>query len=356
MQRSPSDPPDQQQVHPRRNSVVEGIGSSIDQVFRKFEQQYGCRMLRYSLAFVFFWFGITKPLGISPANQVVRPTLAHTPILSELISFPMFFSLLGLWEALVGIGLLWRRTIRIAVGCMCLQMAATFTPLFVIPAETFQWWPLVPSTPGFYVMKNFALATAGLVVAALESDRLLPQRYAPWLRQTRGPWIEIRSKVTKAISRDNTAQASVLRDFSLTGLHAGLAIVFIWSGILMVTTSPSPGHWIASVVPNVLVANSVLIPLLGVLELAIGLYLLIPSFQATHVAAYLSIGYIGMAMLPVVFHPAQVFVSFPFEPTFEGVYIFKDFILVTGILTIDAHKPTFGALGWWDTRRSSLNR
>ncbi len=338
MQRRPRDPSDQQRVHPRQNSIVERVGGPIDELFRSFEQQYGCRILRYSLAFVFFWFGITKPLGISPANQVVRPALAHTPVLSELISFPLFFSLLGLWEALVGVGLLWRRTVRVAVGCMCLQMAATFTPLFVIPDQTFQWWPLVPSTPGFYIMKNFALATAGLVVAALESDRLPPQKDVPWSRYIRGPWRGILSGVSRATSRNVTVETSVLRDLSLTGLHAGLAIVFLWSGILMVTTSPTPGHWIASVVPNILVANNVLIPLLGVLELAIGLYLLIPSFRATHVAAYLSIGYIGMAMLPVVFHPAQVFVSFPFEPTFEGVYIFKDLILIAGILTIDANK------------------
>lgn len=317
---------------------VKRVVTAIDSGFKHFERRYGCRALRYSLAFVFIWFGITKPLAISPADQVVRPTLAHTPILSEFVSFRTFFSVLGLWEALVGIGLLWRRTVRIAVICMCLQMLSTFTPLFVIPAQTFQWWPLVPSAPGFYIVKNFALATAGLVVASLDSEPLWKSRKTSWIDS-----LEMLSK--KGQRRIGTlffqggigTETDELRYVSLKLLHAGLALVFVWSGVLMVTVSPTPGQWVASVVPNTLIANNAFIPLLGVVELAIGLYLLISGTRATHVAAYLVVVYIVLVMLPVVIHPEQVFVTVPFEPSFEGVYIFKDLILASGVLVIDVY-------------------
>jgi uncharacterized membrane protein YkgB len=315
---------------------------SIDTRFRGWERRHGPRALRYTLAFVFIWYGITKPLAMSPADAVVRPTLAQTPILNELISFRTFFDALGMWETLVGIGLLWRRTVRVAVVCMCIQMAMTFTPLFVAPTETFRWWPLVPSTIGLYIVKNFALATAGLVVAALDSKPLFDASATP---------LQLRERLTDGIDRRVAVlrQAgwidpeTTTRDLTIWSLQAGLAVVFCWSGLLMVSTSPDPGHWIASIVPNAWIANSALIPLLGVLELAVGLYLLIDQDRATHIAAYLCVGYLVAMMLPVVMSPSQVFVSIPFEPTFEGVYVFKDLILVAGVMTIDAYRREYGS-------------
>jgi uncharacterized membrane protein YkgB len=316
-------------------------GEAIDARFRGWERRHGHRALRYSLAFVFFWFGITKPLAISPADAVVRPTLAATPILNELVSFQLFFGILGWWEALVGLGLLWRRTVRLAVACMCVQMAATFAPLFVIPGEAFRWWPLVPSAIGFYIVKNFALATAGLVVVTLDSEPLFGKRVREQgVLASVGDSIGERIGTARATGR-GTFEAATSR-LTVRSLQAGLAIVFCWSGVLMVSTSPVPGQWIASIVPGSLIANSVFIPLFGVLELAIGLYLLFPTGRTTHAAAYLSMGYVAVTMSPVVLNPGQVFASMPFEPTFEGVYLFKDLILVAGILTIDAYSNGSG--------------
>ena len=317
---------------------IRRTSGAIDKRFRQWERRHGCRALRYSLALVFFWFGITKPLAISPADQVVRPTLVHTPILNQLVSFQLFFDTLGLWEALVGLGLLWKRTVRLAVGCMCVQMAATFTPLFVIPMQTFRWWPLVPSAPGFYIVKNFALATAGLVVASFDSEPLFDEPRARRFQIIESLTNGIGNRIGAAVAAGGgTFEETTTSRLAVRSLHIGLALVFCWSGVLMVSASPLPGQWIASTVPNALMVDRVFIPLLGVLELSIGLYLLVPGIRATHAAAYLCLGYVGVTMLPVVIDPAQVFVSIPFEPTFEGVYIFKDLILVAGVLTVDAY-------------------
>ena len=37
--------------------------------------RFGVPMARWSLAIVFFWFGILKPLGLSSAEELVRRTV-----------------------------------------------------------------------------------------------------------------------------------------------------------------------------------------------------------------------------------------------------------------------------------------
>ena len=40
---------------------------------------YGHRLLRYSLAIIFIWFGLLKPLGMSPAADLVANTVYWFP-------------------------------------------------------------------------------------------------------------------------------------------------------------------------------------------------------------------------------------------------------------------------------------
>ena len=65
---------------------------------------YSVTVLRLSLAVVFFWFGIVKPFDVSPAHPVVRTGILFLP-------FDIFFPILGWWEALVGVGFLFKRTV-----------------------------------------------------------------------------------------------------------------------------------------------------------------------------------------------------------------------------------------------------
>jgi uncharacterized membrane protein YkgB len=128
--------------------------------------RYGIPTLRYALAIVFFWFGIVKPLDISPADPVVATGIYFLP-------FSLFFPVLGWWEAIVGVGLLFDRTVRLAVYLMVFQMLGTMVPLVTAPAMTFLQPPFVPSEIGAYIIKNWVLLSGGLVVlnaVQLEGD------------------------------------------------------------------------------------------------------------------------------------------------------------------------------------------
>lgn len=146
---------------------IRGDLTRLDSAFESWLSRHGVPVLRYALAAVFFWFGIVKPLGISPANPVVYHGVFFLP-------FDLFFPILGWWEALVGVGLLFDRTVRYAVYLMVFQMLGTMIPLFTTPWMTFVDWPLVPSEVGAYIIKNWVLLSGGLVVlnmVDLEDER-----------------------------------------------------------------------------------------------------------------------------------------------------------------------------------------
>ena len=47
----------------------------LDIFISKYMSNYGILLLRYSLAMIFLWFGLLKPLGISPAQELVENTV-----------------------------------------------------------------------------------------------------------------------------------------------------------------------------------------------------------------------------------------------------------------------------------------
>ena len=151
---------DERHHHGNRGWLVGSVGERVrraDAWFQAWLATHGHSVLRYSLALVFFWFGIIKPFGVSPANTVVATGIHFLP-------FDLFFPLLGWWEAVVGVGLLFRRTVRVAVYLLILQMLGTMLPLLTAPELTFTVAPHVPSAVGAYILKNWVLLSGGLVV------------------------------------------------------------------------------------------------------------------------------------------------------------------------------------------------
>lgn len=126
----------------------------------------GDRMLRLSLAVVFFWFGILKPFDVSPAVLLVSNSVEELRQIAVFLPYDIFMPLLGWWETAVGVLLFFRRTVKIAVAFMVPQMMSTMVALVMLPGITFIDAPLVPSAAGMYIVKNWVLLSAGLVVLA----------------------------------------------------------------------------------------------------------------------------------------------------------------------------------------------
>ena len=141
----------------------------IDRLLAGTMQRYGTLMLRYALAVVFIWFGILKPLGMSPAEELVKRTIYFLPA-------DVFFPILGWWEVAIGVGLLYRPFVRTALLLLFAQMVGTFLPLLIVPEVVWTRFPFALTTEGQYIIKNLVLISAALVVGGSVREESVPAR------------------------------------------------------------------------------------------------------------------------------------------------------------------------------------
>jgi uncharacterized membrane protein YkgB len=144
-----------------------GIFEAFDQIdwsIASWMERYGYLLLRLSLGLVFIWFGLLKPLGLSPAAELVKRTVYWFPP-------ELFTPVLGWWEVAIGLGLLFRPLIRVALFLMFLQMSGAMLPLVLLPEVCFAQFPFVPTLEGQYIIKNLVLISAGIVVGGTVRHR-----------------------------------------------------------------------------------------------------------------------------------------------------------------------------------------
>ena len=119
--------------------------------------RHGRLFLRISLGIVFIWFGLLKVYGLSPANQMIARTVYWFPP-------EVFIPILGWWEVAIGIGLLIKPFIRVALLLLFLQMPGTMLPLILLPDVCFTQFPFGLTIEGQYIIKNLVLLSAAIVV------------------------------------------------------------------------------------------------------------------------------------------------------------------------------------------------
>lgn len=141
----------------------------LDRRIAAWMQAYGIQALRYSLGVVFIWFGVLKPFNLSPANELVARTVYW-------VDPGWFIPLLGWWEVLIGVCMLFRPLIRVAIFLLFLQMPGTVLPLFLVPDACWVRIPYAPTIEGQYIIKNLVLISAALVVGGTVRERSRPAR------------------------------------------------------------------------------------------------------------------------------------------------------------------------------------
>ena len=134
----------------------------VDRTIAGFMRRTGVPALRISLAIIFVWFGILKPLGVSPAADLVKATVGWMPLFSP----DQWLGIIGWWEVLIGVSFLFRKTVRLAIALLAMQMVGTLLPLFLLPGVTFQpgHLPYAPTMEGQYIIKNLLIISAALVI------------------------------------------------------------------------------------------------------------------------------------------------------------------------------------------------
>lgn len=136
--------------------------AEIDARIASTMRRWGVPALRVSLAVIFVWFGVLKPLGLSPAEDLVLATVGWMPLLRP----DQWLAVIGWWEVAIGLTFLHRATLRLAIALLALQMVGTFLPLVLLPEIAFQPGriPFGPTLEGQYIVKNLLILSAALVV------------------------------------------------------------------------------------------------------------------------------------------------------------------------------------------------
>lgn len=122
-------------------------------------KQFSILLCRFALFIIYFWFGLLKILGQSPASPLVKTLLAKTMPFFPATSFVVLF---GLFEVIIGILFFIPKMEKFAISLFGLHMATTLLPLFVL-RETWQH-TLVPTLEGQYIIKNIALMACALCI------------------------------------------------------------------------------------------------------------------------------------------------------------------------------------------------
>ncbi len=135
---------------------------SLDTDIIHFFKKASLPFARFGLFVIFFWFGLLKVIGLSPANSLVQDLFAQT---IHFMPFGTFFILFGLYEMLIGILFLIKGMERIVIPLLFIHMITTFLPLLYLPSITWSGF-MVPTMEGQYIIKNFALIAAAIGIAA----------------------------------------------------------------------------------------------------------------------------------------------------------------------------------------------
>lgn len=121
--------------------------------------------LRLSLGIIFLWFGALKLVpGMSPAEGLAASTIGL--LSGGLVPAAWIPPGLGVWECLIGLGLISGVWMRATLLLLALQMAGTFTPLVLFPGDCFTRVPFAPTLEGQYIIKNLVLIAAAIAIGA----------------------------------------------------------------------------------------------------------------------------------------------------------------------------------------------
>ena len=141
---------------------MENLFYKFDQFFIGRMHRWGIPILRFTLGTVFLWFGSLKIFNVSPVAGLIAGTYSFLPLQT-------FMAVLGVWEVIIGIGLIFKLSLRITLAFLWIQMAGTLFSLILNPSIFFQGGNLLLlTTEGEFVVKNLVLIAAGIVIGGYE--------------------------------------------------------------------------------------------------------------------------------------------------------------------------------------------
>jgi uncharacterized membrane protein YkgB len=157
------EPADVVQVVPAfRLPQMRALIDELDRWCIGFAQRAYPIVARTALFVVFFWFGLIKLLGVSPATALAMALTVKTVGPAH---FDVLFKSLAVFECAIGILCLIPSAVRLVVLLLCVHMAVVCAPLVLVPEYTWQS-ALVPTMDGQYIIKNVLVIATAVGLAA----------------------------------------------------------------------------------------------------------------------------------------------------------------------------------------------
>jgi len=141
----------------RSRAIGTGRLAVLDERVASFMEGWGHLLHRVSLGVMFLWFGTLKLMGFETATGLLSKTIYWGP--EDLV-----VAVLGAWEMAVGIALIHRPLIRLALLLLAIRLPATALALVLEADVTFADAPLAPTPEGQFLMKDLLLFSAALVI------------------------------------------------------------------------------------------------------------------------------------------------------------------------------------------------
>ena len=135
--------------------------SKLDKLMVKDMRKWGIPVLRVALGIVFLWFGALKIFGVTPVADLVGQTYSFFPV-TEFLVF------LGVWEVVIGIGLILKIFLRSVLAILWLQMLGTFIASILEPSMFFNGNIFLLTIEGEFLVKNLVLVASGIVIGGHE--------------------------------------------------------------------------------------------------------------------------------------------------------------------------------------------
>jgi uncharacterized membrane protein YkgB len=145
------------------------IGDVDHRIVRLFHR-YGHLLHRVSLGALFVWFGLLKPFG----QKTTTSLLAHTVYWGEP---DIVVPLLGWWEVAIGLCLIYRPLVRMALLLLAIRLPGTLLAFVVLPEVCFLHVPLVPTPEGQYLVKDVVMLFAAVAIGGSVREESTPHLY-----------------------------------------------------------------------------------------------------------------------------------------------------------------------------------
>ena len=131
----------------------------LDNSIINFMKKYGEIIERYLLGGYFIWFGLIILFGGSSASSIIAKSIYW-------IDSSLGVALLGGWEVVIGIGLIFLKLNRIAILLLFLRIPGVILALIYHYQTCFPNNFFEPSIQGQYLLKQLTLVGAALVIGS----------------------------------------------------------------------------------------------------------------------------------------------------------------------------------------------